>query len=180
MDHPKMCVCPYHRSNCNFWYQQQIFNDYSHIHVLCMRFLYRWQLLREGHLTHEIQQELQLYRWRNHSVVNTWHCEQVPIPENLPLSFRKDEGNILLCGRQSPRQIRFFVNNVRLLMDDIPLVEYIYRYNRYNLNIPTTDRSGIGGMSAIWVILLHVAVVTCQSFAGCDSIAYMLHYADNK
>jgi hypothetical protein len=62
----------------------------------------------------------------DHIVVNKCNREQVPIPENLPLSFREDEGNIQVHGLRSPWRKGFFVKNERLPMYNFPLVEYIY------------------------------------------------------
>jgi hypothetical protein len=103
MNHPKMCIGPYRRSNRNFRYEWQILNDYSNIHVLRMRCLHLRQPAKEGDRTHEIQEALQLYRPKDQIVVNKYNREQVPIPENPPLSFRKAEGNIQVRGLRSPR-----------------------------------------------------------------------------
>jgi hypothetical protein len=126
MNHPKMCMGPYRRSNRNFRYERQILNNYSHIYVFQMQCLHLWQLATEGHWTPEIQEALQLYRPKDQIVVNKCNREQVPIPENLPLSFREDEGNIQVRGLQSPRRKGFFVKNERLPMYNFPLMEYIY------------------------------------------------------
>jgi len=164
INHPTICMGPYRRSNGNFQYERQILNDYSRIHVLRMRCLHLWQLAKESHWTPEIQEALQLYRPQDQIVVNKCNCEQVPIPEDLPLSFREDEGNIQVCGLRSPRRKCFFVKNERLPLYNFPLVEYIYQYYRYDLNIPTTDRRGIGRMRATEFNLLDVPVANLQSF----------------
>jgi tRNA nucleotidyltransferase/poly(A) polymerase len=125
MNHPKMCIGHYRQSNRNFRYKRQILNDYSRIHVLRMRCLHLRQLPKEGHWTPKIQEALQLYQRKDQIVVNKCNREQVPIPENLPLSFREDEGNIQVRVLRSPRRKGFFVKNERLPMYKFPLVEYI-------------------------------------------------------
>jgi len=59
-------------------------------------------------------------------------------------------------------------------MYNFPLVEYIYRYNEYDFNIPTTDGRGIGGMSATQFNLLDLPVANFQFFGSCDSTAHQL------
>jgi len=65
-------------------------------------------------------------------------------------------------------------------MYNFPLVEYIYRYYRYDLNIPTADRRSIGGMRATQFNLLDVPVANFQPFAGCDSSAHKMHSTDDQ
>jgi hypothetical protein len=65
-------------------------------------------------------------------------------------------------------------------MYNFPLVEYIYRYYRYDLNIPTADRRGIGGMRATQFNLHNVPVANFQSFGGCDSTAHKLRCTDDQ
>jgi len=180
MNHPKRCMGPYRRSNSYFRYERQILNDYSLIHVLRMWCLHLWQLAKEGHWTPEIQQALQLYRPKDQIVVNKLNRKQVPKPENLPFSFREDEGNIQVRGLRSPRRKGFFVKNESLPMYNFPLVEYIYRYYTYDHNIPTSDRRGIAGMRATQFDLLNVPVANLQSFGGCDSTAHKLRWTDDK
>ena len=180
MIHPKMCMGPDGRSNRNFRYKRQILNDYSRIHVLRMQCLHLRQLSNEGHWTPDIQEALQLYRPKDQIVVNKCNREQVPIPEDLPLSFREDEGNIQVRGLRSPRRKGFFVKNECLPMYNFPLVEYIYRFYGYDLNIPTANRKGIGGMRATQFNLLDVTVANFQSFGGCDSTAHKLRCTDDQ
>jgi len=153
-NHPKMYMGTYCRSNRNFQYERQILNDYLRIHVLRMGFLHLQHLAKEGHWTPEIQQALQLYWPKDQIVVTKCNHEQVPKPENLPLSFRQDEGNIHVRGLQSPRRKGFFLKNKRLPMYNFPPVEFIYRYDWYDCIIPTADRRSIGGMCATQFNLL--------------------------
>jgi len=180
MNHPTMCMCPYRLSNRNFRYERQILNDYLRIHVLRMRCLYFWQLAKEGHCTLEIQEALQLYRLKDQIVVNKCNREQVPIPENLPISFREDEGNIQVRGLRSTGRKGLFVKNECLPMYNFPLVEYMYRYYRYDLHIPTADKRSIGGIHATQFNLLNVLVANFQSFSGCDSTAHNWCCTDNQ
>jgi hypothetical protein len=143
-----------------------------------MRCLHLRQLAKEGHWTPEIQEALQLYRQKDQIVVNKCNREQVPIPVNLPHRFREDQGNIPVRGLRSPRRKDFYGKNERRTMSNFPLVEYIYRYYRYNLYIPTADTRGIGRMSATQCFLLDVPVANFQSFGGCDSTAHMLGCTD--
>ena len=94
MNHPTICMGPCRWSDRNFWYEWQILDDYSRIHVVQMRCLHLRQLAKKGHWTPEIQDALQLYRPKDQIVVNKCAHEQVPIPENLPLSFHRDVGNM--------------------------------------------------------------------------------------
>jgi len=112
--------------------------------------------------------------------VNKCNREQVPILEDLPLSFGEDEGNIQGHRLGSPRQKRFFLKNKRLPMYNFPLVEYIYQYYIYNRNIPPTDRWGIGGMRASQFHLLDVPVANFQSIGSCDYTAHKLRSADDQ
>jgi len=88
MNNPKMCKGPCRRSNPKFRFKGQILNNYSRIHDFRMRCLHLRQLAKEGHSSPEIQEALQLYRPKDQIVVIKCNREQVPIPANLPLSFR--------------------------------------------------------------------------------------------
>jgi len=125
---------PYRDSNPHFRYELHILKDYSRIHVLRIRSLHLRQLANDGQWTTEMQGALWLYQPKNQIVVNKCNREQVPIPENLPLSFHEDERNIQVRGLPSPRRNGFFVKNECLPMYNFLLVEYIYRYYRYEFN----------------------------------------------
>jgi len=121
----------------------------------------------------------QLYRPMDQIVVTKCNHEQVPIPENVHLHFREDAGNIQVRGVRSPIHTGFFVENECLPMYNLPLIEYRYRYYRYDLNLPTADRRGIGGMRATQFNLLDIPVANFQSFGGCDSTAHELRCTDD-
>jgi len=125
INHPKMCMGPCCRSNSNFRCEPQILKNYSRIHVFGIGYLHLRQLAKDGHWTPEIQEALQIYRPKDHIVVNKCNCEQVLIPENLPLSLPEDEGNIQVCGLRSLRRRGFFVKNECLPMYNFPQVEFI-------------------------------------------------------
>jgi len=145
-----------------------------------MRCLHLRQLATKDHWTPDIQEALQLYRPNDQIVVNKCNREQVLILEDLPFSFHEDEGNIQVRGLQSPRRKGFFAKNERLPMYNIPLIEYIYRYYRYDLNLPTANRTGIGGICATLFNLLDVLVANSQSLGGCDSTAHELRCTDHQ
>jgi hypothetical protein len=126
INHPKMCMGPYCPSKHNICYAQPIFNNYSPIHILWMLLLHLRQLAKEGHWTPDIQQALQLYQPTGQIIVNICNHELVPVLENIPLSFRKDEGNIQVHGLRSHRRKGFFVQNEDHPMFNFPLIEYLY------------------------------------------------------
>jgi len=92
----------------------------------------------------------------------------------------EDGGNIPVGRPQSPQRKGFFVQNECLPMYNFPLIEYIYRYYRYDLNIPTTDWGGIGGIRTTQFNLLDVLVANFQSFASCDSTTHKLRCKDDQ
>ena len=65
-------------------------------------------------------------------------------------------------------------------MYNFPLVEYIYWYYRYDLNIPTADRRGIGWMCDTQYNLFDIPVANLQSFGSCDSTAHKLCCTDDQ
>jgi len=65
-------------------------------------------------------------------------------------------------------------------MNNFPLVESIYRYYRYDSNIPTTDRRSISGMPATQFNLLDVPVANSQFFGCCDSTAHKSRGTEDK
>jgi len=180
MNHPRMPMGPYRWSKCNFLYEWQILNNYLHIHVLRMWYLHLLQVAKEVHWTPDIQESLQLYRPKGQIVINQCNREQEPIPEHLPFCFCQDEGKIQVRGLRSPRWKGFYVKNEHLPMYNFPLVEYLYRYCRYHLNVPTADKSGIGEMHATEFDLLYVPVVNFQSSGGADSTAPELNRIDDQ
>jgi hypothetical protein len=180
INHPKMCMGPYYLSKHNICYAQPILNNYSPIHILWMLLLHLRQLAKEGHWTPDIQQALQLYQPTGQIIVNICNHELVPVLENIPLSFRKDEGNIQVHGLRSHRRKGFFVQNEDHPMFNFPLIEYLYRYSTCDLNIPITNRRGIGVMHATHFNLLHIPLTNFQSFHRYDSPAHMLHCMDDR
>ena len=180
MNHPKRCMGRYHRSNRNFRSERQILYDYSRINVLRIKCLHLRQLAKEGHWTPKIEEALQLYRPKDQIVVNKCNRKQVPILEDSPVSFPEDEGNIQVHGLRSPSRKGFFVKNERLAMYNFPLVGCIYRYYRYDLDIPTADRRGFGGMHATQFNHLDVPVANFQCFGSCDSTAHKSRCTDDQ
>jgi len=113
-------------------------------------------------------------------VVNKCNCEQVSILENLPIMFHKDEGNSQVSGLRSPRQKGIIVMNKCLPMYNCPLVEYIYRYYRYDVYITSTDASGIGRMDDTQFNQPDGAVANCQSFGHRDTTSHKSGCTENQ
>jgi len=126
MNHRKIVMAPYRWPNHNFWHTRRIPKDYSHINVLRMWRLHFRPLAKEGHSTPEIQEQLLLHQPKDQIVLNKFHREPVLTPENLPLSFCKNEGHPQVRGLQSPRRKGFLVRNECLPMYNVPLVAYQY------------------------------------------------------
>jgi len=127
-----------------------------------------------------MQDPLQLYRPKDPIVVNTCNHKQVPMAEDLPLHFRKDKGIIQVRWLRTPSWRGFFVKNERLPIYNFPLVEYIYCYHRYDLNIPTANRRSMDRMRSTKLTLRDVWVANFQFFGGCDSTTHKLHCTDNQ
>jgi hypothetical protein len=141
---------PSRRSNHNFQYQRQLLNDNLCIHVLRMHFLHLRQLTKEDHWTPEILETLQFYRPRDQIVVNKCNQEQVPIAENLPLSFRENEGNIqvhtkfgnvtFISINQGKLCWWYWYFTLQTYLDFVMISGYIFQYWDYDLTRSLTKK----------------------------------------
>jgi len=121
-NYPIMCIVHYQRWNRNFRYERQILNDNRCIHVIGMQCLHLQHLANLNRRPSAIQEALRLFQPKDWIVVNKCNSEQTPMPENLPLGFCDDEGNIEVCHVRSPSRMRFSVKNEILPMYNYPLI----------------------------------------------------------
>jgi len=109
LNHPMMCMVPYHISYLNFWYTQLILNNLWHIWVLQLHSLELWQFINEDQWTVKRQQVLQLSWSLDLIVGNICLSDHMPILEDSHLSILYYEENVQICGLRSHRYKEFFV-----------------------------------------------------------------------